>query len=126
MVPWTYVTTNLHLMHDGSSDDNAAVGVPDRIPPLRNRNAVLKRVHMPVDDVVFGANEDTRRAVKPIRGRDLSTRNLDEKIGATVCRLAPFAYNMVQTEVQLIICQHLRANVQRLSKELARGDDEPS
>jgi len=63
----------------------------------------------PYDDnnVVFAAHQHARWSIETIRRRQLTTRNLDEEICPWICRLAPFTYNMIQTQVEFVVCQHL-------------------
>jgi len=46
-------------MHDGSGDDDSPVRVFKRMFSAGNRDAVLRGVHVAVDDVVFAADENT-------------------------------------------------------------------
>ena len=88
-------TTNLHFVHDRSSDDNTAIRVFQRVFPTRYRYPVLRYVHMAVDYMVFAANQYTRRPIKPIRASILATRHLDEQVRPRVSRLAPLAHDVV-------------------------------
>ena len=65
---------------------------------------------MSVNDMVFAAYKHTRGSVITVRGRELATGDLHEQVGAWVRGFAPFSYDMVETEVQFIVRQHLRAS----------------
>ena len=80
------------------------------MPPSRDGNTVLWCVHMSVNDMVFAAYKHTRGSVITVRGRELATGDLHEQVGAWVRGFAPFSYDMVETEVQFIVRQHLRVS----------------
>ena len=63
---------------------------------------------MAVDDVVFATYKHPRWAIESVRCCELPTRNLHEKICSRISRFAPFSYDMVETEVELVIREHLR------------------
>lgn len=68
---------------------------------------MLLFVHMPIYDVVFTTNKDTGGPIKSIGRRHLATRDLNEEICTRISGFTPFPNNVVKTEVQLIISQHL-------------------
>ena len=58
---------HLHFVHYCCYDDEATPAVSKWVLPPRNRNAVLRCVCISIDDMVFRADEYTRRAIKALR-----------------------------------------------------------
>src|ERR1700683_1589652 len=74
-------------------------------------HAMLRRIHMTINNVVFATHQHARRSIETVRRRQLTTWNLDKQICPWICRLTPFAYNMIQTQVKLVVCEHLGTRV---------------
>lgn len=64
-------------------------------------------IHVTVDNVVFATYKHSRRAIESIGCCKLPTRYLHEKVRPRVGRFAPFSYDVIETEVKLVICEHL-------------------
>jgi hypothetical protein len=141
--------THPHLVHDGAGDDDPPLGISKRMSAFGNGNAVLAGALMLVDDVVLGANEHARRAVKLLRRGGLTSgycqqgsevseaneqrgrkpeRTLNEKVGARIGRLAPLADDVVESEVELVVGEHLsqRILVSFILALIARSNNSPS
>ncbi len=63
---------------------------------------------MTVDNVVLAAYKHPRRAIKPVRCCELSTRYLHEEVRSRVGGFTPFSHDVVETKVKLVIREHLR------------------
>ena len=57
--------------------------------------------------MVFAANQHTRWSIVAVRRRQLTTRNLNEEVRAWIGWFAPLAHDVVQSEVELVVCEHL-------------------
>ena len=101
--------TYLHLVHDRGSDDQPTLRILEGMSSSRNGDTVLWCIHVSVNDVVFAAYKHTRRSIITVRSRELTTGYLHKQVGARVGRFAPFSYNVIETEVQFVVCQHLDA-----------------
>ena len=101
---------DLDLMHRARGDDETSIWIPQRVIPPRNGNAMCWPVHVAIHDMVFAAYKHTRGSVITVRGRELAAGDLHEQVGAWVRGFAPFSYDMVETEVQFVVRQHLRAS----------------
>jgi hypothetical protein len=99
--------TDLHFMHNSGSNQEVLAGTLQGMLPAWNRYSVLLFIHVSIYDMILTAYEDTGRTVESVRRSELTTGNLNQKVGPRVRRLAPFAYDMIQTEIKLVIRQHL-------------------
>lgn len=61
-----YEVTDLHLVHDGCDDYDTPRWVLQRVSSPRDGDTMLRLVHMPVYNVVFTTNKDTRGPIKSI------------------------------------------------------------
>ena len=86
-------------MHNSSYNDNSSILVLQRVSSPGNRNSVLRSIHVSVNDMVFAANEHTRRALESRRVGKLATRNLDEEVGTGIRWFTPFSDDVIQTQV---------------------------
>lgn len=66
-------------MHDGADDDETSIGIGKRVGTLGNRYTVLLGALMLVDDVVFGADEHSRRAIELVSASRLSSGNCEHR-----------------------------------------------
>lgn len=68
---------------------------------------MLWSIHVSIYDMVFAANQHTRWPIITVGRRQLTTRDLNEKVRSWVRWLTPFADNVIQAEVEFVICEHL-------------------
>jgi hypothetical protein len=57
---------HLHFVHHRRYDNDATPAVSKWVFPPRNRNAVLRCVCISINDMVFRADEYTRRAIEAL------------------------------------------------------------
>lgn len=110
-------------MHDGGNNDVASTrlaSLGQRVSTTGNRDSMSVRVHVLPDDMVFAADEHARGAVETVRLGVLATGHcscqhlakrswtwrprlaLDQQVCSSVCGLAPFPHDVVQTQIQLV------------------------
>jgi hypothetical protein len=101
--------TDLHFMHNSGNNQEALVRILQRMLSAWNGYSVLLIIHVSVYDMILTAYEDTGWTVESVRRSELSAWNLNQKVGPRIRRLTPFAYDVIETEIKLIICQHLES-----------------
>jgi len=102
------------LVHAPGNDHEPTVLVFQDMLPAGDRAAQLGLVEVLPGDVVFRAHQHTRGPVR-------ASRDGDEEIGAIVNRVAPLAHNVVETEVELVVRQHLLHRVHSLASRVLIG-----
>lgn len=117
--------THPHLVHDGARDDESTIRVGERVSALGDGYTVFLGSLVLVDDVVLGADENTRGSIKLLRRARLSSRyctyhdmsvepcievegrTLNEQVRSRVSRLAPLSNDVIQSQIELVVRQHL-------------------
>jgi hypothetical protein len=90
-------------MHYCCNDDDAPSTVSKWVLSSRNRNAMLRRISISIDDMVFRAHKYTWGTIKSLRGCKLTTWDLYEEVRLGVCGLTPFSYDMVETQIEFVV-----------------------
>ena len=62
---------------------------------------------MSVNDVVFATNKNARGSIELIRSCMLTSWNLYKKICARISWFTPFPNDMIQSQIQFVVGQHL-------------------
>lgn len=76
--------------------------------PLSCGHAVLRIIHVSIDDMVFTTDAHTRVTVVAVGRRKLSSWDLHKKVRSWVCLFTPFPSDMVQTEIQFVARKQLQ------------------
>jgi hypothetical protein len=64
---------------------------------------MLRCVRISVDDMVFRAHENTRGTIESLGRCKLTTWNLYKEVCFRICWLAPFSYDVVETQIKFVV-----------------------
>jgi hypothetical protein len=114
---------DLHFVHHRACDNDTPFLVPSpRRATFGDRNAVpdgatVTSVHWAIDDMVLAADKNTAGAIERVGICGLTTRNLDEQVGAGVGRLGVFSHDVVQAEIEFIEGEHLVSRLREQARD---------
>ena len=64
---------------------------------------MLRCLSISIDDMVFRTHKYTRGTIKTLGGRELATGTLYKEVCLGVCGLAPFSYDVVETQIKFVV-----------------------
>ena len=97
------VLTHFHFVHYCRSDDNAPSTVSEWVLPPRNGNAMLRCFGISINYVVFRAYKYTRGTIRSLGGGKLASWDLHEEVRPGIRGLAPFSYDVIEAQIELIV-----------------------